>query len=167
MSDFRQILHITIRVALLGVAAIAMAAAGTVTYVYDELGRLRTVSHNGQAAQYDLDAAGNRISVTSTGSGPPGAVSFTGTSASCVGSLCYALSAYLSWTAASGSVTRYEAEKTSDGLSYWNIYSGTNLYAGSYLYEVEVAGFRVRACNPAGCGPYTTPSAWYFRPYGW
>lgn len=157
--------RVTVLVALLGMAAMG-AAAGTVTYVYDSLGRLTTVSQDGRVTQYVLDAAGNRTSVASTSTGPPSAVSYTPPSASCVGTLCYAVSVYLTWTAASGSVTRYEVEKTQDGLSYWNIYSGMNLFAISYLYEVEVAGYRVRACNTAGCGPYTV-SVWYFRPYGW
>lgn len=49
----------------------ALAGAGTVTYTYDDLGRLKTVNENGQFIQYELDAAGNRTSVSSADTAAP------------------------------------------------------------------------------------------------
>jgi hypothetical protein len=49
----------------------ALAGAGTVTYTYDELGRLKTVNENGQFIRYELDAAGNRTSVSSADTAAP------------------------------------------------------------------------------------------------
>jgi hypothetical protein len=48
------------------------SAAETITYTYDELGRLRAVVssgtvNNGQATSITFDAAGNRINYTVTG----------------------------------------------------------------------------------------------------
>jgi hypothetical protein len=44
------------------------AAAETMTYTYDALGRLtKVVSTNGRVTEYTYDAAGNRTQVTSTG----------------------------------------------------------------------------------------------------
>ncbi|MBK6597528.1 MAG: RHS repeat protein [Proteobacteria bacterium] len=48
----------------------AGALASTVTYTYDELGRLTTVLYDdGTTTNYALDAAGNRTAVTTSTSG--------------------------------------------------------------------------------------------------
>jgi len=57
-----------------GLAAVPAAAAETVTYSYDALGRLVSTSssgsvNNGVAAASAYDAAGNRTNYTVTGSG--------------------------------------------------------------------------------------------------
>jgi len=58
--------------AVLALAAAHAAAQETITYSYDELGRLKTVSHSGSVnagvqTAYTLDAADNRTQVTTTG----------------------------------------------------------------------------------------------------
>lgn len=58
--------------AMVSLALAAMSAqpsmAGTVTYTYDTLGRLKTATYsNGVAVTYYYDAAGNRTSVVTSG----------------------------------------------------------------------------------------------------
>lgn len=49
------------------IAAVVHAASGTVTYSYDEAGRLKSASYDGNSnTQYALDPAGNRTGVVST-----------------------------------------------------------------------------------------------------
>lgn len=57
--------------------ATGIATAGTMTYTYDELGRLKEANQNGQVTVYAYDAAGNR---TSTSTPPTGTVQLTGSS---------------------------------------------------------------------------------------
>ncbi|WP_347269757.1 RHS repeat domain-containing protein [Rhizorhabdus histidinilytica] len=57
--------------AALGLPSAAMAAE-TITYTYDDLGRLVKVVHsdtvnNGETVNYSFDAADNRTNVTTTG----------------------------------------------------------------------------------------------------
>ncbi len=66
---------ITVLLAWLGIAT-ATALAGTITYDYDELGRLKRVIHeDGRQTVYTLDAAGNRVAFTTTP--PPGFLQFS------------------------------------------------------------------------------------------
>jgi YD repeat-containing protein len=133
---------------LLAVAALA----NTVTYVYDALGRLQEVRYpNGNVVNYALDPAGNRTEVASRA--PPGVpASITVPSSNTSGSY------NITWTAASGTLTKYELyESTNSGFSSQTLeYSGTALTkamsgkaSGTYYY-------RVRACNGAACGGYRT-----------
>ncbi len=59
----------------------ALALAGSATYVYDELGRLKSVTYDdGTGTAYTLDPAGNRLSVANTDAiapGQPGALTFS------------------------------------------------------------------------------------------
>lgn len=64
------------KILLFGLLSVGLAgaaqAAETVTYGYDALGRLITVSHagtvnNGQQTSYTYDSADNRTNVTTTG----------------------------------------------------------------------------------------------------
>lgn len=53
--------------ALIALAS-ANASAGSITYTYDSLGRLRTATYsNGVVITYTYDAAGNRTSYVVTG----------------------------------------------------------------------------------------------------
>ena len=57
-----------IMVACATLAATGTAFAGSVTYTYDTLGRLKTATYsNGVVIQYVYDAAGNRSTVTVSG----------------------------------------------------------------------------------------------------
>ena len=53
-------------------ASTGAAAAGNVQYIYDALGRVRTVTYsNGTVVTYAYDAAGNRTVVTTTAPAAP------------------------------------------------------------------------------------------------
>lgn len=54
--------------ALLGATAAPAVQAGSATHTYDSLGRLvKVVYSNGVVVSYSYDAAGNRITVVTTG----------------------------------------------------------------------------------------------------
>jgi YD repeat-containing protein len=55
-----------------GLSSVTMTTAGTETYEYDELGRLKKVTYvNGTSSTFSLDAAGNRTGVTTASSSQP------------------------------------------------------------------------------------------------
>lgn len=63
--------HAAARLLLCGLAAVLVAvpaSAGTVSYTYDALGRVKTATYsNGTVITYAYDAAGNRTSQVTTG----------------------------------------------------------------------------------------------------
>lgn len=128
------------------------ACADTVSYEYDALGRLKTVTYSdGSVIAYTLDPAGNRTKVTST-SLPGIPSSITVPSSSSTGSY------NIGWGTSTGTVTAYELyEAANAGFSGQLLaYSGTGTSKqitgkgnGTYYY-------RVRACNGANCSGYRT-----------
>lgn len=77
------------------VAANREAHAETVTYTYDELGRLKTASYgNGQTITYTYDPAGNRITLVQTAPSPAP----TSTLSALPGTITQGASSSLSWT---------------------------------------------------------------------
>ena len=142
-------------VAMAGAALCGAIALGAeVTYEYDELGRLKTVTYDdGKQIDYVLDAAGNRTSVKSWNA-PPVPVINDVVVWNNTGNFT------VSWTAAASSVptTRYELYQALNGTDYAatplvntlvTSYSATGRAQGRYFY-------RVRACNTDGCGRYAT-----------
>jgi len=127
------------------------ALAASVTYTYDEAGRLKTtVYDDGTTTSYDLDAAGNRKNV-GTGSPPGPAASISVPTNSTTGSY------NISWTAGTGTITRYDLyEATASNFSGETvIYSGTGTSKaisgkanGAYYY-------RVRAVEGTVTGEYS------------
>ncbi len=82
-------------VSLLPFVTASQAYAETVTYTYDELGRLRTASYsNGQVITYTYDAAGNRTMLVQTS---PGAAP-SGTFSAAPSSIAAGAATTLSWT---------------------------------------------------------------------
>src|SRR5882724_10298987 len=80
----------------------SICVASSVTYQYDNAGRLTIVTYSdGTTTTYTLDAPGNRkqVSITPLAPGAPGVPSVTSITTS---------AATVSWTAASGPVTNYE-----------------------------------------------------------
>lgn len=58
--------------------SLAKASAGSVTYVYDELGRLTgVIDPSGNAATYKYDAVGNLLSIQRTSSSQTSIIGFT------------------------------------------------------------------------------------------
>lgn len=146
-----QRLGLRLLVLLSVLLAAQVALPGTVTYTYDDLGRLKIVTLAESQITYVLDAAGNRTSVTSIAiPGQPGAVVVP--ASSMTGNYT------ISWGASTGSFNRYELyEATSSNFSgQVQVYSGTALSSalsgkgnGTYYY-------RVRACDAVNCGNYST-----------
>ncbi len=59
-----------------------------------------------------------------------------------------------SWARATGTVTRYEAQRRFNNGSWSNYYSNTGTSATSPSMSVGNWAFRVRACNTVGCSSY-------------
>lgn len=96
---------------LLTFAMVQAGSAANVTYTYDALGRLQSVIRSdGSSTTYNLDAAGNRTSVSTTlPLTAPGSMAAATQSASQI---------KLSWTAASGGV---------GGVAGYRVYRGSTL----------------------------------------
>ncbi len=131
----------------------ALAGAATTAYEYDALGRLRRVVHdNGIVTDYALDAAGNRTRVDDLEPVMPSAPPSISVPAGALGNYT------ISWSAASGTVLRYELEESPNAafVPASQVYSGSALSAlitgrpiGTYYY------YRVRACGVSGCSAHT------------
>jgi YD repeat-containing protein len=122
--------------AVLGAIALVPAIAGTTTYTYDELGRLKTVTKpTGLQVTYNLDPAGNRSSVSIVDVQPPSAPgTLSGTAVS-------GTQVNLSWGAATDNVavTSYRVYRNGSvvGTPTGTSYSDTGLTsATSYAYRV-------------------------------
>jgi chitodextrinase len=132
----------------------AVGDAAQVIYVYDEVGRLKSVSYeDGKQIDYELDAAGNRLSVKTWHAPPPPVISDV-TVWNNTGNFA------VTWTAPTTTVaiTRYELFQSLDGAAFpatplvnslVTSYSAVDRAEGRYT-------FRVRACNTDGCGRYVT-----------
>jgi YD repeat-containing protein len=139
---------------LLALALTSAAVAATATHEYDALGRLTRIDYSdGKRIIYRLDAAGNRVQVTS-GTLPGVPASITVPSSSTSGSYS------INWGAATGTVTAYQLyEATSTSFSgQLPVHAGTARSAalsgrgnGTYYY-------RVRACWDNDCSAYRTGS---------
>lgn len=135
---------------LLGLTSQA-AVAASVTYTYDDTGRLKMVTYgNGTQVTYSLDAAGNRSNVATTfDTTPPGAPG--GLTASAVtGS-----QVTLTWSPATDNfaVAYYQVERCQgSGCSNFGSLasSGGTAYTDSGLAQVTSYSYRVRAVDPAG-----------------
>lgn len=136
--------------AAMGAVVMTATFAATVSYTYDEHGRLKTVTYaNDSSVVYSYDVAGNRTQAnTITVPGVPSSISVP--SSSSTGSFT------VSWGAASGTVSSYELyEATNSSFSGQVLaYSGAGTShavsgkgPGTYYY-------RVRACNGSGCSAY-------------
>ena len=119
------------------VMAYSLAAGpGTVTYTYDNAGRLRTTSHNdGSAVAYTLDAAGNRITVVNTPPTPPQAPTLSATAPS------YA-QVDLTWTAA--------LDPGGPGIGSYTIYRG-----GSQIATTTSTSYNDNTVVPSTTYQYT------------
>ena len=127
-------------------ASACLSQSASVTYTYDDAGRLKSATYDdGSGTAYTLDAAGNRTLVTKTGAVPPGAPGIP------VVSSIAQTTATATWAAAPGAVTAYEyslnggATWTSVGPSLTTPITG--LVAGT-AYAIQV-----HAINTAGAGP--------------
>lgn len=131
-----------------------LAQAGTTTYTYDALGRLRSVTASGSQTSvqtYDYDAAGNRT-VSTSGIVPSVPPSITIPGPSITGSYT------IGWDASTaGTINAYELYQATNASfsGQLKVYSGTATSAalsgrgnGTYYY-------RVRACSTnAACSDY-------------
>ncbi len=75
----------------------------------------------------------------------------------CTNGICiprYYGSVSVSWPAASGSVTHYEAQKQFNGGSWSSLYTDTSRSITSSWMEVGTWRFRVRACHDSDCSDY-------------
>jgi hypothetical protein len=139
----------------------ASVSAGTITYVYDELGRVTFVfdSVNGNR-DYDYDAAGNRrlvaVGAASDAANDPSTAAPSMPTAVNNPSGDIDGSYNVNWGAAAGVVTAYELwEANNAGFSgETRIYSGLNTAIG-FTVSGRTNGtyyYRVRACNGTACG---------------
>ena len=145
--------------------ATAIAIAGSVTYEYNELGRLKSVTEsNGRQTVYVLDAAGNRVSrttsETATARSPPGSLSANAVSSTQVN---------LSWVASTDNIgvasySIYQNGST-NALTSVNApattFSDTGLTPSTpYTYTVkafDLAGNPSSASNQAGATTQAPP----------
>jgi hypothetical protein len=113
---------------LLGLLLAATVSASSVTYTYDELGRLKLTTYdNGASTTYTLDAAGNRKKVAMV---PPTPVQAPATVTATVAS---ATSVSLSWSTATGGTGHYT----------YNVYaspSGTVVQSGLTTTTTVITG---------------------------
>jgi YD repeat-containing protein len=138
--------------------------AGTETYGYDALGRLRSItSPNGSTTTYGIDAAGNRTSVT------PGGVSSnipqnirksptTGTGGSFT----------ILWDAVSGTVNHYTLEEEEDStvppsIVTYTVTDTSKAFSKSGCLQLL---YRVRACATANESQCSAYSAQVFKAVG-
>ena len=147
-------------------SGLAQAASGSVTYQYDELGRLKSTTYNDNTATtYTLDAAGNRKQVATAL--PPGVVvlilpsvpsglSGMGTKPTLV---------TLSWTAATDTggpgLAGYKIYRggTQIGTSATPSYSDTTAVAQTtYSYTVAAYDNANNASSPSSAVSVTTPA---------
>jgi YD repeat-containing protein len=154
MMAERIAFRVTALLVLTGVVTVVgsgSASAGSVAYVYDDAGRLKTVTYsNGTQTSYALDPAGNRTSVSSTldTSAPstPSGLAVSGTNGSQIS---------LAWRASSDNfqVAGYQLERC-PGSGCTNfatvaVPSGTT-YTDAGLPQATTYSYRVRAADPAG-----------------
>jgi YD repeat-containing protein len=116
----------------------ASAWAGSVTYIYDQAGRLKQVQYDdGAQVTYTLDAAGNRTQVTSTAStpvNPPTGLTVQSVTASSIS---------LSWTAATGGTGQFT----------YKLYRSTSSGTGGTLLA---ANFATTSWTDGGVAAHTT-----------
>jgi YD repeat-containing protein len=136
-----------------GVFFQATSAGPTNTsYTYDELGRLRTVTVEGddtRTVTYTYDAAGNRKELSTTNvPGMPASITVPSTSTSGTYTI--------NWGTAAGTVTAYKLFEAGNS----NFTGETEVYSGG-SGSTQLSGrgngtyyYRVRACNGALCGPH-------------
>ena len=132
------------------------ANAGTTTYGYDSLGRLRTVTApDASVSTYTYDAAGNRSSISAPGgSGSPITAPTGGSGYSPTRGVVY-----MSWTASSGGTPPYVyyiescSGATCTNFTFLKTSSTTSTQATGLAYPATHR-FRVRARDAAGTGNY-------------
>jgi len=143
--------------AVLAVSAIAISAtfAASVSYTYDELGRLKTATYDdGTVTTYTLDAAGNRTNVTTSPAPPSGPSVPANLRTSPVGSSTTGNYTVL-WNASSGTVHHYTLHQvrvfptptTQTDYSITPPAVSKNFTNGGPEKEFE---YTVRACASAG-----------------
>jgi YD repeat-containing protein len=108
------------RLALLTLLVAASASADTVTYTYDGIGRLKTITYtDGTSVTYALDGAGNRVTVTTVTPNTTPPTVPTGLTATAIS----ATQVNLSWTAST--------DAGGSGLAGYKIYRGGTQIATS------------------------------------
>ncbi len=145
-------------ISVLGLLASPCQAQSTsITYTYDDAGRLQTaVFEDGSEIAYSLDPAGNRTLVATTGPAVPsvpGVPTFSAIAAT---------TATASWTAATRGVTGYSY--TTNGGTTWvpvGLALTTPLtgLTPSTTYTVQIEATNTTGAGPASSGSFTTPAA--------
>jgi len=139
---------------LLSLLLTAGVSASTVTYTYDEAGRLKATTYsNGASTSYSLDAAGNRKLVQTTPApalpSAPGVPAFTNVTAT---------TATVSWAAATGIVASYSYSVNSG--AWVNVGSAqtaslSGLTTGT-TYSVAVIATNLSGNGPSNSASFTT-----------
>lgn len=128
----------------------ASVAQSMKEYEYDAAGRLRKVVAPQMDAAYVLDAAGNRTSVANTtGHGVPSSIVVPPSSTTGTYTIDWGVSS-------STSTTRYELyEATNSSFAGAVLRYDGSLRSASFTTKPDgTYYYRVRACDPAGCGPH-------------
>ncbi|MEQ8484835.1 MAG: hypothetical protein RIB46_10775 [Pseudomonadales bacterium] len=131
----------------------SIAAAATIDYEYDELGRLTRVERAGASIQtYAYDPGGNRVETTvALTPGAPASISVPATSNG---------SHTISWAASADMVTAYQLYQSNDaGFSgQVLVYSGTGVSQPVAVQSDGTYYYRVRACYESLCSGYRSGS---------
>jgi YD repeat-containing protein len=153
MMPLKSKLLIGLSVAALVLISSHISLAATLTYTYDQLNRLTRVDYgNGITEQYTYDAAGNRLSLMTSGVRPPtSAITSPADGAVLIGD-SYAITGIVS------DVTGYGIQKvevSTDGGATWGLATntGTNFSAWRYDWAFPADGtytIQVRATDKAG-----------------
>ena len=129
--------------------AAGVAAATTVNYEYDELGRLMRAERLGVSASiYVYDAAGNRTeAIVAVTPGAPASINVPATSTG---------SHTISWTAGSGAATEFLLYQSSNTNFSGQIlvYSGATTSKAVSVQNDGTYYYRVRACSYGLCSDY-------------
>ncbi len=137
--------------------SLCQAQSASVTYTYDDAGRLKSaVYDDGSGTAYTLDAAGNRTLVATTAATPPGipgAPSFSSITST---------TATATWAAATGAVTGY-SYSTNGGTTWVPVgpvltTSLTGLSSNT-SYTVKIEATNTAGAGPASSGGFATLTA--------
>jgi chitodextrinase len=121
-----------------------------------------------------VDNAGNQSAASASASAttfapppdPPGTPSWTNGWGLCGGAcITYSGSEVLTWQVTSGGTASYYEQQSSNGAGSWQTdQTTTNPEAAVGIPLAQIRRFRVRACNVAGCSPYSSDIGIYYDP---